>query len=444
MTRGSDHPFMKREPAQQTSPTHQRLESTARFAPLRRLIYAYNIVSLHSYAEQFPRKARLYNITFYSDSQVFGGNEQMAIRAHEAIRRHNDLITITWIVNITNQRLIGALQYAGIEYFALDLEPTFKIFRNPISLLRKTLRIAKVLRSSRAHLVMLVQGWIADGYDGVFAARLAGVPFCSYIPLAHSPTELAVRRWPAIRTAILSCFFLLISRYITIDEQQAIRLRRWNRRAQITVVENYIPRPSPPSRKGPEGRQLFGIPLQSKVLAVIGRISFRQKCQDWLVDALKDDPFLSDKTLLFVGDGPDAPSLAQKIKSSPWRDHMHLLGWHNDLEELYSMLDLLMIPSMAEGVPLVMIEALARHIPVVGSDRDGMKSWLPAEWRFPFRNAAAMKQAITSALSEPPVGYWKWAEERLASATDERRFGTQFADALLACCQPAPRGSDSL
>jgi glycosyltransferase involved in cell wall biosynthesis len=381
----------------------------------------------------------LYKVTFYSDSAIFGGNEQMALRAYQAMKRSNQPIAVNWIVNSSNLRLIAALDAVGGEYRALDLDPTFRFFRSPPALLRKTRTVAQVIRNSRTQLLMLVQGWIVDGFDGVLAARLARVPYCSYIPMAHSPVELAEGRWPVLRTALRWLFFRCISRYITVDEQQAIRLRHWRSGAKIEVVENFVPRPSSYPHKESGINPVAGIPLQPTVLAVIGRISFRQKCQDWLVDSLGNDPLLSDKTLLFVGDGPDAPRLIQQIKTTRWSDRIHLLGWHDNLEEIYRVLNLLIIPSRAEGMPLVMIEALARRIPVIGSDRDGMRSWLPAEWRFPFRDARAMKDAVACALDNPPVGYWERTEQRLDDATDEHRFAARFAKALFAFSQSSTR-----
>lgn len=398
--------------------------------------FLYNTIGTAVFAEGLiRRRARLHNVTFYSDSSVFGGNEQMAIRAHQAIRRFDNRVTISWIVNATNRRLISALEAAGLEYCALDLDPTFRLIRNPFKLLRKTRKVSQVLRSNHAHMVLLVQGWILDGFDGIFAAKLASVAYCSYIPIAHTPAESGDYRWPTLRTAALSLFFRCISRYITIDEQQAIRLRQWKRGARVIVVENFVPRSSECLRTEPASRQICGVLLRGAVLGVIGRISFRQKCQDWLVDSLGNDSFLCDRTLLLVGEGPDTPSLARQIQSCRWRGNIHLLGWTDNPEEIYRVLDLLIIPSRVEGVPLVMIEALARRIPVVGTDRDGMRSWLPREWRFPFGDVPAMKQAITCALGDPPMGYWEAVSQQLDTATDERRFGRQFTDALIACSE---------
>jgi len=76
------------------------------------------------------------------------------------------------------------------------------------------------------------------------------------------------------------------------------------------------------------------------------------------------------------------------------RDRFGLIGWKNDLREVYAATDVLLIPSKVEGVPLVMLEALSYRIPVVGTDRDGMRSWLPVEWRFRWGDTEGFKHGI--------------------------------------------------
>jgi len=355
----------------------------------------------------------------------------MAIAANQKIISHHEKIQITWMINSANRRLAAALEEAGLDYRTLDLRPSFSLIRNPFAALGKILKIKRALRQLHPGLVVIVQGSILDAFDGVLAARLARLRYCSYIPMAHSPIEYSEHRFVHMRSAVVSLFFRFVPFFITIDEQQADRLRRWNRKAQIAVVENFIPRPAMSVRKTAEVRKSLGIPVDATVLGVVGRIDFRQKAQDWLVNVQKEGSLLEGKVLVFIGDGPDSPRLTQLIESSPWREHIYQLGWRDGLDGVYDAIDLLIIPSRTEGVPLVMLEALARRVPVVGSDRDGMKSWLPSQWRFPFGDSAAMKHSINWALGRSDAGYWDAIEKHLANATDEERFACQFANTLI-------------
>ncbi|MGA8111901.1 MAG: glycosyltransferase [Acidobacteriaceae bacterium] len=377
------------------------------------------------------------NVVFYCESAGCGGHETMALLASQAILRHHPSIALSWIVPDSNPRLAAALGKAAIPFTALDLRPPFRFLRNPLPVLRKALRTRRILRRLRPGLVVLVQGGITDGFDGLLAARWSGVPACSYIPLAQNSSQLALRRMPRLRDRLIAPSFKSIPRYITIDEQQASNLRRWNPRASVATVENYLPGIPPPARRAAEAKQALGLAPHLTVLGVIGRIQFAWKAQDWLLAALADGGFFRDKALLCVGDGPDSPQLAALIESSPWKSQIRRLPWTGDLDPLYDAMDLLVIPSRAEGVPQVMLEALARRIPVVASDRDGMKTWLPPQWRFPFGDAQAMKSCIASALLPLDAESWTRIDQRLDFARDQQRFGLQFGDALLRYASPA-------
>jgi len=67
---------------------------------------------------------------------------------------------------------------------------------------------------------------------------------------------------------------------------------------------------------------------------------------------------------------------------------------------LYQALDALVIPSRYEGLPLVMLEALASGTAVLASDRDGMKDLLPAAWRFEPNNPAALAATLTRFIQQ--------------------------------------------
>ena len=369
-------------------------------------------------------------ILFYTESPILGGHERMAFVAADAIRKYDASLQIEWLVNPQNARLKAALTEHRHRYTELDCAPAFAWKRNYLAAARKVDRIAGIIRKLTPDLVMIAQGGITGSYDGIFACRIAKVEYCSYIAMAHRSTELAAYRFPGLWNALRSNLYKPIRKYITLDEQQALRIAREHQGAQIEVVENYVPPPAATTKCCQSQREQLGLAPDKAVLAVVGRIEFQQKCQDWLVDALQEGDFLNNKTVVFVGDGPDLAQLTAKIQQSKKAENFKLLPWRENMDELYAAIDVLLIPSRAEGVPLVMLESLWRKIPVVGTDRDGMKTWLPAEWRYEFGDGKGLKKAVSAALSPAPAQLWDRISQRLSEVASEENFADRFSSAL--------------
>ncbi|EKI0759081.1 glycosyltransferase family 4 protein [Vibrio cholerae] len=76
-----------------------------------------------------------------------------------------------------------------------------------------------------------------------------------------------------------------------------------------------------------------------------------------LVDCIRALPHVS---LIIAGSGPLMESLSKTVS-----DNVKLLGFRDDLEDFWQDIDILILPSFSEGVPLVAVEALQRKIPVI-------------------------------------------------------------------------------
>jgi len=279
---------------------------------------------------------------------------------------------------------------------------------------------------------MVIQGGIFLSFGGVLSALIGRMRFCSYIPMVTSISDTRKYRCPTLMDFLWSLLYRVISSYITIDTEQADKLRRKNHNASVFVVENYVPKAEAlnPQR---DTKVAIGVPPGRKMLSVIGRIEFSQKCQDWIFRVLRDDPFMIDKFVVFVGDGSDAQRL-QAMLVPEVLDRFRLVGWKNDLRDIYSATDVLLIPSRSEGVPLVMLEALSYRIPVVGTDRDGMRSWLPREWRYKWGDREGLKHGIEQVLSSTSTDMWEEITQRLERVHDAHRFAAEFSHALTHYC----------
>jgi len=369
-------------------------------------------------------------VLFYCESSIFGGHEKMAVEAHGAVQRWSNSVRIEGLVNRQSQLLIRALENAGLKYSTLVGEREFSLWRHPLRAFQTIRRNTAIMCKLRPDLVVVVQGGILLSLGGILAARWAGLRCCSYIPMAHSYSEIHPSRLPFLADAVWRLLYQFNRQYITIDSEQASRLRRENPRSVVEIVENYVPAGEPLAADRPAAKQALGIPPGCKVLSVIGRIEFPQKCQDWVVHSLKDDSFMRDKMVLFVGDGSDGPALRAMVSSVPG-DHFRAVGWKQDLRVVYAATDVLLIPSKVEGVPLVMLEALGYGIPVVGTDRDGMRDWLPREWRFSWNHVEGLKNAVKFGLAGEPHNVWESLRMRLSRVHDRRRFGREFENALM-------------
>ncbi|MEW6556609.1 MAG: glycosyltransferase [Elusimicrobiota bacterium] len=75
---------------------------------------------------------------------------------------------------------------------------------------------------------------------------------------------------------------------------------------------------------------------------------------------------------LIYGDGPERQNLELRIKNLQLETRVEFLGWQTNLNEIYSSIDILLLPSEEESFPQSALEAMAYGIPVIASDVGGV------------------------------------------------------------------------
>ncbi|MGZ9584071.1 N-acetyl-alpha-D-glucosaminyl L-malate synthase BshA [Paenibacillus marinisediminis] len=76
--------------------------------------------------------------------------------------------------------------------------------------------------------------------------------------------------------------------------------------------------------------------------------------------------------LVFVGEGPDMTKVQCKIKSMGLEDRVHFLGKQDEIAQVISLADVLLLPSEKESFGLVALEAMACGVPTIGSLAGGI------------------------------------------------------------------------
>jgi len=133
-----------------------------------------------------------------------------------------------------------------------------------------------------------------------------------------------------------------------------------------TVVHNAVEADNtPPQRSREDVRAELGIPEDAVVVGSAGRM-VPVKGYDLLLRAanrvMSDNP---DVWLVLAGDGPLLDELKQTAVRYENGAKMILPGFRNDMTDVISSFDVLVMSSHHEGIPTVMLEAMAQGIPVV-------------------------------------------------------------------------------
>jgi glycosyltransferase involved in cell wall biosynthesis len=138
--------------------------------------------------------------------------------------------------------------------------------------------------------------------------------------------------------------------------------------AKLRLIPNGIG-PAPPSDLPRE--QLLaelGLPPGARLIGAVGRLWPQKRFKDliWATDLLH--VLRDDAHLLVIGDGPQRAVLERYARLCRIAEHVHFLGTRHDVPRLMPHFDLVWLASSYEGLPNVIMEAMACGVPVVASD----------------------------------------------------------------------------
>jgi glycosyltransferase involved in cell wall biosynthesis len=139
------------------------------------------------------------------------------------------------------------------------------------------------------------------------------------------------------------------------------------------------------------------------VVATVARL-VEQKGVQYLVDAAAIVcRKLPGCQFRIAGDGPLLPALRERARALGIEGNCHFLGAVAEAEELLAAADLFVLPSLWEGLPIALLEAMASGLPVIAADTAGSREIVErtgAGVIVPRRDAGALADAILSLLSD--------------------------------------------
>lgn len=238
-------------------------------------------------------------------------------------------------------------------------------------------RMATAFSAVAPDVVHVNQQVAEDGLDFVRAAERSGIPWVSTIHIGHSAHALgalAGRLRDVVTTRALDRPESVL---VTVSEasrtQLAARFPNETTRPRIVVVHNGVPVPEPSAldEAREAARRDWGVDDGEIVIGAVGRIE-AQKNPLALVDHIQ--PLIATGRairLVWIGDGQLRDRLAAEAASRLGAGRLIIDGWRNDAATRMAGFDIFALPSLFEGLPLALLEAMHAGLPVVATRTDG-------------------------------------------------------------------------
>jgi glycosyltransferase involved in cell wall biosynthesis len=290
----------------------------------------------------------------FSSAGLYGA-EYVALGLMPALRAHGIDCTL---LCINNPRTPKQYLYERARELGLATENIPCAGRFDLATIRRLRAIIRAQPNAIVH---------THGYKGTFYASLAtrGMATPKIATLHGWVTKgasLELYQW--LETRLLRGFQQLC---IVSEEQRAPLLRAGVDGEKIRFVQNGVDTRRFRPDVAPLPRSEFGIPDDAFVFGAAMRLS-EEKNPVGLVEAFAAlAPGAPQAWLVISGDGPLHASIEERAAALGVASRLRLLGARNDLEHFYTMLDCFVLPSLREGLPLALLEAMASARPVVCS-----------------------------------------------------------------------------
>src|SRR3989344_3115017 len=298
------------------------------------------------------------SLAFISMTESFGGHEVMLARWLKELTAQGDVKPL--LISAENAKVKAAIEGIALDSHHIKPRPAIaEKLPRPLGKLATLLHLvrcfARIRRQTAARNAVVSEGALMSEPLATIAARLVFHRVHVYVPMVESFHALGYPEPDGATKRFMRIYRWLPHSWITLSSDHADIFRKWSdvrqpvhvlRNTTMDGIENASPRESS-----------FPLPHDELKVLVLGRLTAHHKGLDLLL------------------------AYAQQ-QVTGLRDVLELAPWSPPLDA-YRQADCVLLASRIEGVPLVMLEAMALGIPIFASDLPGTRGYLPAECLFP-------------------------------------------------------------
>ncbi|MBZ5647061.1 MAG: glycosyltransferase family 4 protein [Acidobacteriia bacterium] len=262
-------------------------------------------------------------------------------------------------------RLARELRDCGVPVQVID-EAThgfFSIVSDGSVLVRKTNPV--ILHS---------HGYKANTVSFAIAMR-CGIPHLVRSQHGLAEPFTGIKRW---KNRVLQAVDGMIGRYrtdrvISVSDEMRVHLARTVSAKKVVIIRNGLDCTRVQSSLSPgEAKLRLGLPADAVVIGSAGRLEPVKRLERLVRAATLIVRDLPSAHVVIAGDGNEENRLRELAQASDVRDRIHFLGHRDDIFDVLRAIDVFVICSDHEGLPMVLLEAMWLGLPVVASAVGGM------------------------------------------------------------------------
>lgn len=304
-------------------------------------------------------------ILFVIDGMEFGGGERVFTQVINGLPLDKYEL---FLASGPQESFYQAIAKTTIQRYPVDFSNRF----NPAIMFR----LIKIIND---HKIDIVHG---QGARAEFFARLASGLFCRsrYISTIAMPVE-GYGVGPMKRQIYKSLdsfsekfvdYFLVVS---SVLEQAMIRGHGIPKEKVVKIyngieTDHYKPHDQKAERR--RVRQEYSVYDSEILIGSLGRLVWQKGFEYFLqsIPILIQD--IPEARFMLVGDGPLRQELEGQARSLGINDRLFFTGHRNDIKDMMAAMDIIVIPSLLEGFPMITLEAMAMEKPIVTTAIDGI------------------------------------------------------------------------